>query len=362
MHPDPGGHGPEKRVHRSSESDPIGQVRGHVQRPRGTASTRGRDRLRPVQGLRRRAASATSCRRRGRSDLRTPSSAAGSTSAACRVYQRPDDATAAGRSGACKTKNTVEAARSSPTPARRTAAAGDAAARAAAARQRRRRRHRPAAARDGTAAARPAAATTAAPVGRRRGRRLRLRPRRQPVGGRPDGVAGAGGCHHHPSPEAVGAVQERGNPRSDDRPAAWWRRRPGRSARGAGGRRVPRPPQDRRGRDGVGLLGRPARDRQARRDQGAGAAHRREPGAGAPVRRRGARRQQDRPPEHRRHLLVRVAARPAPLLRDGVSRRPEPGRSHEARSVPARRGAAAAAARSARRWRRRTGRGSSTAI
>ena len=54
------------------------------------------------------------------------------------------------------------------------------------------------------------------------------------------------------------------------------------------------------------------------------------PGAGAPVRRRGARGQQDRPPQHRRHLLVRLAARQAPLLRDGVPRRPEPGRSDQA--------------------------------
>ena len=38
-------------------------------------------------------------------------------------------------------------------------------------------------------------------------------------------------------------------------------------------------------------------------------------------------------------FVVRVAARRAALLRDGVPRRPEPGRSHEARPVPARRGA-----------------------
>ena len=113
---------------------------------------------------------------------------------------------------------------------------------------------------------------------------------------------------------------------------------------------------------GVGLRGRPAGDRQARRDQGAGAAHRLEPRAGAPLRRRGARRQQDRPPQHRRHLLVRVAARRAPLLRDGVPRGREPGRSPEAqvRSSPTRRGGCCD--RSARRWRRRTGRASSTAI
>ena len=270
---------------------------------------------------------------------------------------RPDDASAARRSGACKAPNTAPSCTDvTNVPAR----------------ARRRRRGR------------AVGSAVAAAGGGAHGQRTRARTRGGGGGGgggccqvgsgpTPDGLGGAaraGGrpsfrrrrrrCCAAPAASSRGVMND-GTRRPDHRPAARRRRRPGRSARGDGGRRVPRAAQDRRGRDGVGLRGRPARHRQARRDQGAGAAHRRQPRAGAPLRRRGARGQQDRPPQHRRHLLVRPAARPAPLLRDGVPRRRRawPTGSSTGRSRPTRRGACCA--RSARRSRRRTARGSSTA-
>ena len=77
----------------------------------------------------------------------------------------------------------------------------------------------------------------------------------------------------------------------------------------------------------------------------------------------GARGQPDRPPEHRRHLRLRRAARRAQLLRDGVAAGRDAARRGSAqRRAAARRGARHPATRCATRSRRRTTRASSTAI